>query len=241
MRLPWHNESAGLQTFWFSTPVAVRQGGIHGEAIRSDLGGLAIFASSFAVAQEVVQEQAVVPAPEGIGSEFHRVSQILGANVRLQGEDNYGKVDDIVLDSNGTIQYLVVSKGNRYVTMPYQAANVDYGPRVVIYDVTPQAVQPLFFERNAWPTFTDPRYVTRIRQVFPRVAGRPIRGRFAPSGWPDASCHPSGGQETIKVRPNGKVKVKEKDQGLGLAQCRIPKIPFRRARGLHPRLEAMPV
>lgn len=171
---------------------------------------LAFFASSFAVAQEVVEEQAVVPAPEGLGSEFHRVSQILGANVRLQGENNYGKVDDIVLDSNGTIQYLVVSKGNRYVTMPYQAANVDYGQRVVIYDVTPQAVQPLFFERNAWPTFTDPQYVTRIRQVFPRAAGRPIRGRFAP---PVGRTPPGGApviEETIKVRPNGKVKVKEK-------------------------------
>ena len=79
-------------------------------------------------------------------SEIRRVSQILGANVRLQGEDTYGKVEDIVLDENGTVQYLVVSKGDRYVMMPYNAANVDYGQRVVIYDVTPQAVQPLFFE-----------------------------------------------------------------------------------------------
>jgi sporulation protein YlmC with PRC-barrel domain len=170
---------------------------------------LALVASSFAVGQQVVQEIQPAPAPGGPPSEIRRVSQILGANVRLQGEDTYGKVEDIVLDENGTVQYLVVSKGDRYVMMPYNAANVDYGQRVVMYDVTPQAIQPLFFERNAWPTLSDPQYTTRIRQIFPRAGA--VRGRFAPPvGRPAV---PPGGaviQEKVKIRPNGDVKVKEK-------------------------------
>lgn len=173
--------------------------------------GLTIAASSLAVGQEVIQEvQPVTPAPGGATSEIRRVSQILGASVRLQGEDTYGKVDDIVLDENGTIQYLVVSKGDRYVMMPYNAANVDYGQRVVIYDVAPQAVEPLFFERSAWPRLADPQYTTRIRKIFPRAAGGTVRGRFAP---PVGRTPPTPGgtviQEKIKVRPNGDIKVKE--------------------------------
>jgi len=171
---------------------------------------LALVASSFAVGQQAVQEIQPVPAPGGAPSEIRRVSQILGANVRLQGEDTYGKVDDIVLDENGTIQYLVVAKGDRYVMMPYNAANIDYGQRVVIYDVTPQAVQPLYFDRNAWPTLSDPQYTTRIRQVFPRAGARGGRRGFAPPA--GRIPPPPGGaviQEKVKVRPNGDVRVKE--------------------------------
>jgi sporulation protein YlmC with PRC-barrel domain len=175
---------------------------------------LALVASSFAVGQQVVQEvQPAVPVPAGANPEIRRVSQILGANVRLQGEDSYGKVDDIVLDETGTIQYLVVTKGDRYVMMPYNAANIDYGQHVVIYDVTPQAVQPLFFERNAWPTLTDPQYTTRIRQIFPRAGvGRgAVRGRFAPPvGRPAPPPDGAVIEQKVKVRPNGDVRVKER-------------------------------
>jgi len=168
--------------------------------------GLALAASSFVMGQQVVEETRTTSStPNGI----HRVSQILGSSVRLEGEDNYGKVEDIVLDDNGTIDYLVVAKDSRYVMLPWNAGNFDYGRRVVAYDVTPQAVQPLFFERNAWPRAVDQQFTSRIRQVFPRAGAN--RRQF--NNAVDGAVRQSGApvvEEKVKVKRNGDVKVKEK-------------------------------
>ena len=172
--------------------------------------GLALAASGLAVAQDVVQEtRTTTTTPAGKTTEIRRVSQLIGSNVRLQGDQGYGKVEDVVLDNNGGIGYLVVARGNRYALMPWNAADVNYAQRVVTYDVAPQAVQPLFFEQNAWPTISDQQFTTRMRQVFPnsravrRDALRPVEGTLpAPGG--------AVVKEKVRVKPNGDVRVKQK-------------------------------
>src|SRR5262249_14964445 len=132
-----------------------------------------------------------------------------GSNVQLQGVNNFGKVADVVLDNNGGIGYLVVERNNQYALMPWTAANVNYGQRMVTYDVTPQAVQPLFFAQNAWPTITDQQFTTRMQQVFPnartvrREVLRPVQGTLPPTGGAII-------KEKTRIKPNGEVKVKEK-------------------------------
>jgi len=181
---------------------------------RSSLvSALALVASGVVFGQDVVQETRTTTAPNGTTTttttETRRVSQLIGSNVRLQGNNNYGKVEDVVLDNNGGIGYLVVSNGGRYAMLPWSAADINYGQRVVTYNVAPQAVQPLFFERNAWPNVTDQQFTTRMQQVFPaagvvrRDALRPVQGTIPP---------PAGTvvKEKVKVKPNGDVKVKEK-------------------------------
>jgi hypothetical protein len=111
-----------------------------------------------------------------------RVSQILGSTVHLQGTNNYGKVEDIILSDDGSPAYLVVASRGRHALFPYNAGMVQVGRRVVTYDVTPQAVQPLFFEPNAYPNIADPTFTTRTSQVFPAERVR------------------------VKVRPNGTIK-----------------------------------
>jgi sporulation protein YlmC with PRC-barrel domain len=172
--------------------------------------GLVLAASGVGVAQPAVQETTTTTTtPGGTTTEIRRVSQLIGSNVQLQGAQNYGKVADVVLDNNGGIGYLVVSKGNRYALMPWNAADINYGKRVVSYDVAPQAVQPLFFEQNAWPTISDQQFTNRMQQVFPsaravrRDALRPVQGTLpAPGG--------TVVKDKVKVKPNGDVRVKEK-------------------------------
>jgi len=171
--------------------------------------GLVLAACGVGVAQDVVQEtRTTTTTPAGGTSEIRRVSQLIGSNVRLQGADSYGKVEDVVLDNNGGIGYLVVAKGNQYALMPWNAADVNYGQRLVTYDVTPQAVQPLFFAQNAWPTISDQQFTTRMQRVFPnsravrRDALRPVQGTLpAPGG--------AVVKEKVKVKRNGDVRVKE--------------------------------
>jgi len=167
--------------------------------------GLVLVASGTALGQ-VVTETRTTPAGT---TEVRRMSQIIGSNVALQGNRNYGKVEDVVLDPNGGIGYLVVANKGRYAMLPWNAANVNYGQRVVTYDVTPQAVQPLFFEQSAWPNITDQQFTTRMNQVFPntgtvrREALRPVQGTIPPPGDPVV-------EEKVKVKRNGDVKVKER-------------------------------
>jgi len=134
-------------------------------------------------------------------TQVRRVSQILGSTVQLQGVNNFGKVEDIILNDDGGIGYLVVSANGKSVLLPWDAGNVEYTKRVITYDVTPQAVQPFYFERNAYPNVSAPDYTTRVRQVFPNV-------RRAQTVRPDGPSIES--TEKVRVRPNGKVIIKEK-------------------------------
>jgi PRC-barrel domain len=153
--------------------------------------GLTLVASGLAFGQQVIQEnQTTTVAPGGATAEVRRVSQLIGSNVALQGNNNFGRVEDLVFDNNGRIGYLVVSSGGRNLMMPWNAANINYGRRIVTYSVGPQVVRPFFFEGNAWPNVWDQQYITRMNQVFPTPPGV-VR-------------------ERVKVRPNGEVRVKER-------------------------------
>jgi hypothetical protein len=151
-------------------------------------GGLVLASACMASAQ--VTTVTTAPAPYGAPGSM-RVSQLIGSNVNLQGANNFGKVEDVVLAQNGAPAYMVVSNGGRYAMFPWHAANINYGQRAVTYSVAPQAVQPLFFEQNAWPNSADTQYHTRVMQVFPN-------GAVAP---------PVGAENVrIKEKPNGTIK-----------------------------------
>jgi len=148
------------------------------------LCGLLMAAGSVAQAQ-VTTTQTTVTTTTPANPEVRRVSQILGSTVQLQGVNNFGKVEDIVLDNNGGIGYLVVSSADgKYTMLPWNAGNVNYGRRIVTYDVTPQAIQPFYFERNVYPNFTAPEYVTRVRRVFPNLGRVRTPGVVVPPGGP---------------------------------------------------------
>ncbi len=159
----------------------------------------AIAATGTAYAQEVIRETTTVTTETSTQApQLRRVSQILGSSVQLQGGAAYGKVEDIVLNDAGSVEYVVVSNEGRLAMLPWNAGNFDHTKRVVTYDVTPQAVQPLSFTPDAWPTVANDQYTTRVRQAFPRG----VRTQAVP-----------GDAEKVKIKEkDGKVKVKVKDR-----------------------------
>ena|SRR5438270_8074920 len=189
--------------------------------------GLVLAAAGVAQAQVVETQTTTVP-PGGAPAGVRRVSQILGSTVRMQGNQNFGKVEDVVFDNNGGPGYLVVSNGGRYAMLPWNAADINYGQRYVSYNVTPQAVQPLFFAPNAWPNTADEQFVQRTTRVFPngtvtrRESLRPVAPGVPPAGGAVVTpgVPPAGGavvtpgapvvDEKVKVKNNGTVKVKER-------------------------------
>ena len=186
-----------------------------------------VFGLAFVVARaasgQVVQETRTTQAPNGAITETmttalagavvagpRRMSQLIGSTVQLQGANNFGRVEDVVLAPNGGIGYLVVGNGGRHALMPWNTANFNHTQRVVTYNVTPQAVQPLFFAPGSWPNMNDQVYTGRMNEIFPnagvvnRAAMRPVEGAV-----PGVVGGPVV-EEKDKVKPNGTVKVKER-------------------------------
>ncbi len=87
------------------------------------LCGLLVAAGSLANAQVTTTETTTTTAGTG-GREVRRVSQILGSTVQLQGVNNFGKVEDIILSDSGGIGYLVVSANGKSVLFNFNAGNV---------------------------------------------------------------------------------------------------------------------
>lgn len=168
--------------------------------------GLLLASSSLAGAQVVTEVRTVAPRA-GANTEMMRMSQILGSSVQLQGANNFGKVEDAVIDNNGMIAFLVVSNNGRNVMLPWSEGNFDVGQRTVAYTVAPAAVEPLYFGAGAWPNVWEPQYMTRVRSVFPR-AGVYRHEVLRPAG---PGVAPGVTEEKVKVKPNGKVKIKERN------------------------------
>src|SRR3954468_19681265 len=108
--------------------------------------GFFLVASGLAMGQVVETRTVTPPIPAGTRT----ANQVIGSTIRLQDGVSYGRVVDIVLNEDGYAEYLVVSQEGRYGLLPWSAARVDFGQRVITYDVAPQAVQTLFFAPNAW-------------------------------------------------------------------------------------------
>jgi hypothetical protein len=203
--------------------------------MKRTIGGLAISlvvaSGSLAIAQ-ITTTQVTTTGQPTPNAEIRRVSQLLGVTVQLQGMNNFGRVEDAVIDDNGMIAYLVVSSNGRNIMLPWSEAQFDFGRRIAVYSIAPQAVQPLFFNAGAWPNVWAPAYVTRVRQVFPRanIIRRevlrpaapgivpPPAGTVPPSAGtapaPPGAAVPPGGavDEKGKGTPKGDVKVKERSR-----------------------------
>src|SRR5918998_472062 len=93
--------------------------------------GFVLAASGLAMAQVTETTTVTPPVPAGTRT----VNQIIGSSIRLQDGVSYGRVVDIVLNEDGYAEYLIVSREDRYALLPWTAARVDFGQRVITYDV----------------------------------------------------------------------------------------------------------
>jgi hypothetical protein len=142
-------------------------GSLHTLAGRGLSCGLLLVASSAALAQEV-RERTTIRTDERTGTtEVRRVTEVIGSAVVLQGETRYGKVEDIVFNENGCIDYIVVSAEDRYAVLPWAAGRLDYRQRVVTFDVDRDQLQPLIIEGNDWATaIGQPDFTRQVQRVF---------------------------------------------------------------------------
>jgi sporulation protein YlmC with PRC-barrel domain len=92
-----------------------------------------------------------------------RAKQILGASVNLQGGTGVGTVDDIVLNAEGVIEYLIVSEGGKMVTVPWDAAKFNYEKRTAVINIGPEQFRQIpTFTVDRYPDFYAPTYRVQV-------------------------------------------------------------------------------
>lgn len=131
------------------------------------------------VADAQTEKQAGTSAPA------YRAKQILGSKVTLQDNMSAGVVDDIVLDDNGNVDYLIVANAdNRLVTVPWDAAKFNVEKRMATLHIAPEKFQKVpTYTTQQYPVFTAPAYRTQVYEYYgltPAQERRAIRRGVAP-------------------------------------------------------------
>ena len=128
---------------------------------------------------EVVREQREVvreerdPAPQAAS---YRAKEVLGAKVQIEGERSVGTIDDIVLDDNGNVDYLIVLTADKeLVSVPWDAAVFQPKQRVAKINITQEKFEQVpTYTTEKYPTFT-PEYRTQTYKYYGLTPGQARR------------------------------------------------------------------
>ncbi len=113
--------------------------------------------------------QATPPAPvaKAPAPQEYRVKQVLGTKVHIQGDLAIGIVDDIVFDTNGQIEYLIVLNEGKLVTVPWQAAKFNFEKRIAVVNITQDQYRVIpNFGLGIFPRFFAPEYRTETYRYY---------------------------------------------------------------------------
>ena len=108
---------------------------------------------------------------------FHRITTVVGTAFSL-GNENIGKVVDVVYDDGGCIEYVLVQDPDGFVVVPWGVVTVNYDQKVVTVNsttVTRDKLREVTFTEGRLPNFSDgvihPEDDDRLGR-----SGPPIRG-----------------------------------------------------------------
>ncbi len=121
-----------------------------------------------------------VPAQPGTATastETFRAKQILGTKMSIQGNTAVGTVDDIVFNSDGVIEYLIVlNTDNKLFTVPWDAAKFNWQQRTAVINITPERYRTIpTYTVETYPMFYTPTYRTEIYRVYGLTPGQERR------------------------------------------------------------------
>jgi PRC-barrel domain protein len=174
--------------------------------------------------------------------EVRRLSLVMGGGVRIANGVSVGKIEDVVLNDRGCIDYVIVVYQDKYVPIPWTVATVDYGQRIVTVDITEQRfAQVPTFTRTDFSVFSQPEFTQKVQSAFggrgestAAKAGTQAEPRKATKSEPepkatkaDAKAAKSEGKaepksarsetkaEPAKVAPQDKPKAESKEKPKG--------------------------
>jgi hypothetical protein len=99
--------------------------------------------------------------------EVRRLSLVIGGAVRIANGVSVGKIEDVVLNDRGCIDYVVVVYHDNYVAIPWSVVTVDYGERIVTVDITEQRFAEVpTFTRTEFSVLTTSEFTQKVHSAF---------------------------------------------------------------------------
>jgi sporulation protein YlmC with PRC-barrel domain len=126
-------------------------------------GGSVAFLLAFTPA---VFAQAAPPVAAAAGTTY-RAKQVLGSKIMINNNTQVGTVDDIVFDSAGNLEYLIVAHEGKLTTVPWDAAKFNVKNQTATVNVTPQVWQTIpTYTPTTYPDFWAPAYRTQVYKYY---------------------------------------------------------------------------
>jgi sporulation protein YlmC with PRC-barrel domain len=102
-----------------------------------------------------------------------RVTKIIGKAVISRKGEDLGKIEDIVLNKEGCLDYIILAPvgllgtGDRLIPIPWKAVTTGAQADTIIVDIDKsQLEQAPNFESKKWPNFSDSDWYGKIREFF---------------------------------------------------------------------------
>jgi hypothetical protein len=120
-----------------------------------------------------VQSAGVQPAPAAVIGQ--RSSAVVGTYVKLPDGQRVGRVEDLMINEDGCVDFMVVSFDGssefrgRLAAIPWSVGKMDFGARAVTLNVERDTLReaPIFFSRGtAWPNLYEPQWATSVHNYF---------------------------------------------------------------------------
>ena len=122
--------------------------------------------ASLAVAQDTTRT--TTSSSTTTTTTYQRVSTVVGTTVTL-GSESLGKVTEVVINSDGCIEYLIVQYADGFVPIPWAVSTVNFDQRTIVIqstDVTVARLREMTFAEGRWPNFADQQFTQQVRTVW---------------------------------------------------------------------------
>ena len=154
--------------------------------------------------------------------EVRRLSMVIGGAVRIAKGVSVGKIEDVVLNDSGCIDYVVVAYRDQYVAIPWSVVTVDFQQRIVTVDITEErfATVPTF-RRDEFSFLAKTEFTQKVHSVFdgkgePKLKPAGERAE-SPKGEPKATkSEPKPEPVKTAAQENPKVESPDKPKGQPL-------------------------
>lgn len=114
-----------------------------------------------------VNAQRVEGRVDASPGQTHRAKEVLGSKVSIDGNVSIGKVDDIIFDDDGVIEYLIVDNDGKLVTVPWEAAKFNFQERTASVKITTEQFRRIpTYTMDKYPVFSTPNYRTETYKYY---------------------------------------------------------------------------
>jgi uncharacterized protein YrrD len=110
---------------------------------------------------------------EGKFKETNRASEFMGKDVNDQSGENFGTVEDVVFDNQGTIKYIILSRGGvagigaDLVPIPFKAEKFSFQEDTIILSMDQQQLEKApSFSSGEWDELSRQEFQQRVHGYY---------------------------------------------------------------------------